>query len=286
MAVLALRVIDRTESRSGKADLSGAALSTLGFGLVIFGITQAPERGWTDAWTIGAILIGDILVATFFRHEARTSQPILPLRLFMDRERASAYAIRFLFTGAMVGFFFSAQVMQEVLGFSPLQARIGFLPMTLVNFAVAMAAPRLIARFGSARLMQVGTALTLVGLFALSRLDTASSYLLGMAVPMLLIGTGQGLAYGPMTASGVARVSASEAGPAAGLVNVSQQIGMSLGISIAVALGISAANGIADTAHHVARAAEVGLGTGSVLMLLAFGVSCLMPRPRCETVPA
>ncbi|HEY0274553.1 MAG TPA: MFS transporter [Paenirhodobacter sp.] len=280
MAALGSRYIDETARTPGRFDLPGAIGSTLGFGTLIYGIVQIAERGWRDPVTLAALSGGGVLIALFTWHEARTRQPIMPLRLFADRARVGAYGARFLYLGAMVGFFFfGTQVMQEMEGFSAFQAGLGFLPMTLVNFAVAMGVPRLTERMGHARLMLLGIGVTFAGMLWLSLVQAGSGYLTGIALPMVLIGAGQGFCFGPMTAAGIAGTAPRDAGAAAGLVNVAHQIGASFGLSLLVAIAALASGGMPVGAARMARGAEAAFGAGSVLLLLAFVVALvLIPR--------
>ena len=142
------------------------------------------------------------------------------MQLFRSPVRSGAYAVRFLYLGAMIGFFFfTTQFTQGVLGFTPLQAGLAFLPMTAVNFAVAMLVPHLIRRFPSAALLAAGVVATLAGMLWLSRVTTDSTYLLDVALPMVLIGLGQGLAFAPLTSFGINGVRPELAGAASGLLN-------------------------------------------------------------------
>jgi predicted MFS family arabinose efflux permease len=160
----------------------------------------------------------------------------MPLRLFASRRRTGAYVARFLYLGAMIAFFFfTTQFLQEVLGFDPLQAGLGFLPMTAVNFAVAMSIPRLVRRMPGSLPLLAGILITLAGMFWLSRAGVDSSYWTGVALPMVLIGAGQGLAFAPLTSFGIIGAPASDAGAASGLVNTFHQVGTCLGLGIAVA---------------------------------------------------
>src|SRR4051794_9045929 len=144
----------------------------------------------------------------------------MPLRLFADRRRSGAYAARALYLGAMMGFFFfTTQLMQSVLGFTAFEAGLGFLPMTVVNFAVATALPRVARRFGEAPTLVAGVALTLTGTTWLAQVDATTSYLSGVAGPMVPIGPGQGLAFAPPTRVGIAGGRAADAGPAPGRVD-------------------------------------------------------------------
>lgn len=104
----------------------------------------------------------------------------MPLRLFRSWERSGAYLVRLLYMGAMIGFFFfTTQYLQGILGFSPLQAGLAFLPMTLVNFIVALSIPRVVERFGNTAPLIAGVALTLAGMVGLSQLTPHSVYLRG-----------------------------------------------------------------------------------------------------------
>ncbi len=132
----------------------------------------------------------------------------------------------------MMGFFFTTQLLQAVFGFTAFQAGLGFLPMTVVNFGVATALPRLARRFGDAPVLVLGVALAAVGMGWLAQVTSTSTYLGGVALPMLLIGLGQGLAFAPLTTFGIAGVRAADAGAASGLVNTAHQLGMALGLAL------------------------------------------------------
>jgi MFS family permease len=211
LMLAARRYLAETDRRAGELDLAGALSSTFGMTTLVYGIVRSAVAGWSDPVTIASLSAGTILLALFVLIESRAKQPIMPLRLFASRERAGAYAARVLFLGAMMGFwFFTTQFLQTVSGFSPLQAGVAYLPMTLANFVVALAVPRLTLRLGNARLLAGGLAVTLIGMAWLSRLDATVPYLTGIALPMILIGVGQGGTLSPLTVAGVAGVAAEE----------------------------------------------------------------------------
>ena len=261
MMVAARRVLPETERRRGRFDAAGAVCATLGTGALVFGIIESADRGWTAPTTVLSLVAGAILLAVLIIHESRAEQPIMPLRLFRSRERSGAYAVRMLYLGAMMGFFyFTTQYLQDVLGFTPLQAGLGFLPMTVVSFAFATAIPRLAARISGAALLTAGVAITLAGMFWLSRLDAGDGYVAAVAVPMLLVGAGQGLTFAPLTGFGIAGVPAADAGAASGLLNTAHQLGMALGLGILV----TTSAGNPDRASQVSTAL-----TGSSVLLAA-----------------
>jgi predicted MFS family arabinose efflux permease len=268
MILLAPRYLPLTPRTRGRFDLVGALTATLGVGALVFGVIHSTEAGWSAPGTVTALVLGVALLVVLVLNEERAAQPIIPLRLFASRERTGAYLGRFLFIGAMIGFFsFTTQYLQTVLGLNALQAGLGFLPMTVVNFAVALSIPRLTRRIGSTTPLVVGITLTLLGMLWLSRVDAASAYLTAVALPMLLIGAGQGLAFAPLTSLGIAGATAQDAGAASGLVNTFHQVGMSLGLGVLVA--VAAAAPVVDGAGAVeALPAQVGAAlTGAAVLL-------------------
>ncbi|WP_291764090.1 MFS transporter [Cellulomonas sp. 73-145] len=269
MGIAAARVLPETPRVPGRFDTVGAITATAGVGALVYGIVDSTKAGWTAPSTVAAIVAGLILITVLVLNEARAAQPIMPLRLFANRQRAGAYAVRMLYLGAMMGFFFfTTQYLQDVLGFTPLQAGAGFLPMTAVNFVVAMSIPRLGARMSQGTILTLGVLFTLIGMGWLSRVGTADSYWLSVAAPMVLIGIGQGLAFAPMTSAGVHDVQPEDAGAASGLVNTAHQLGSSLGLGILVTIAAQTAGLTSTGAAAVARHVEAAL-TGSSLFLVA-----------------
>ncbi|MGF6114959.1 EmrB/QacA subfamily drug resistance transporter [Janthinobacterium lividum] len=269
MLVAARRFIAESARSGGQFDVAGAASSTFGLSALVYGLIRSAGAGWGDALTQGALAAGVLLLAAFIAIERRAAQPVLPLRLFADAQRNAAYGARVLFLGAMIGFFFfSTQFLQVVLRYPPSLTGLAFLPMTLVNFGVALCVPRLTRRLGNARLLAMGLGLTLLGMAWLSRVDAGTAYWLGVALPMVLIGAGQGMALSPLTAAGVAGVPAQDAGAASGIVNVAHQLGSSLGLATLVAvvgLGAGQLAGVPLLAHRV----TVALGSASAMLALA-----------------
>ncbi|QSE94994.1 MFS transporter [Rhodococcus pseudokoreensis] len=278
-------VLVETPRRTRRFDVIGALAATLGMGAVIFGIIESGDAGWGSVRVQAALVIGAVLLVALVVHEGRVQQPILPLRLFRSRERSGAYTARLLYLGAMVGFFyFTTQLLQDGFGFSPLQAGLAFLPMTLVNFAVALAVPRLSARLSNGTLLATGTALTLAGMAWLSRIGTLDAYLVDVALPMILVGAGQGLAFGPLTRAGIAGVDPADAGAASGLVNTAHQLGMALGLGVLVAISANVGgtlDGPAAVTDHVGAA----LTGSTILLLLALVVvlTVIVPAARHRT---
>jgi EmrB/QacA subfamily drug resistance transporter len=283
MILVAPRFIPESTRSRGRFDLIGAGSATLGVGALVYGIIHAAGSGWGAAATVLPILAGAVLLAVLVLAEGRAAEPVMPLRLFASRVRAGAYLARMLYLGAMIGFFFySTQYLQGVLGFTAFQAGVAFFPMTVVNFAVAMTIPRLTARLGQAVPLTAGVLLTLAGMAWLAQVQVTSSYWTSVALPMVFIGAGQGLAFAPLTSAGIAGVGASDAGAASGLVNTFHQLGMALGLSVLVAVSASSGHGLTPLAALTAHV-HTALTAGTVLLgacLLAVLGLILPAHPR------
>jgi EmrB/QacA subfamily drug resistance transporter len=280
MALLAPRYLPTTRPQPGRFDLTGALAATVGVGALVFGILESADRGWADPVVLVALAAAVLVLVGLVVHEGRAEQPIMQLRLFGDRRRWGAYAARALYLGAMmVFFFFTTQLLQGVLGFTAFQAGLGFLPMTAVNFAVATVLPRVVRRVGDAPALVAGVALTLAGMAWLAQVEFTSSYLSGVALPMVFIGVGQGLAFAPLTSFGIAGVRSDDAGAASGLVNTAHQLGTATGLALLVAA----------SAHTVDLTARVSTaltwGTGLLVLCLVVALVVIVPAQRGSVGP-
>jgi EmrB/QacA subfamily drug resistance transporter len=292
LAVLALapRFLPETERRSGRFDLTGAVTSTAGMTAVVYGFVRAASDGWGDRLTLASFAAGATLLAGFVVTEARAEQPITPLHLFASRERSGAYVARILVTGGMFSsFFFMTQFLQGVSDYSALQAGVAFLPMTAVMFAMGRVVPMIAPRFGNARLLKGGLLLAVGGVAWLSQISAGTPYFPQIALPLALIGIGIGIAFTPLTAAGIAGVAPNDAGAASGLLNVSQQLGASLGLGILItvfaAAGRSAAHDpLSDVSpqiearHELAHAVSASLTGSAILLALALAVAVAVIR--------
>ncbi len=283
LVLAAPRVLPETERRRGHFDLAGAVASTGGMSAIVYGIVRAGAAGWSDRITVGSLAAGVTLLALFVVNERRAAQPITPLRLFASRERVGAYIARVVFVGGMFGvFFFLTQYLQGVLGFSPVEAGVAFLPLTLMLFATTQFVPGLVARFGNTRVLVGGIVVALAGMAWISRIGAGTPYVTGVAIPMAILGVGAACAFTPLTAAGVAGVAAEDAGAASGLVNVAHQLGGSLGLGVLVTVFASSQS--AGTAHAISTA----LTAGAAMLVLALVVVLLVvrpPRPAVAPIP-
>jgi EmrB/QacA subfamily drug resistance transporter len=259
IAVIAItpRLLARSRRLAVRLDLAGALTSTAGMSALVYAFINAASDGWANRTTIGAFAAAVILLAAFGFIESRAQEPITPLWLLRDRSRAASYLARLLLVGGMFGmFFFLTQFVQEVLGFSPLEAGLSFVPMTGALLGMSRLAPRLVPRFGGKALLVVGL-IPVVGAMAwLSQVTPATSYVPGILVPMLLLGLGMGLAFVPLTMASLAGVPPQDSGAAASMVNVMQQVGGALGLAILVTIYGSARRAAASHPLPGASAVE------------------------------
>lgn len=268
-----LRFIKETPLHNGQFDLAGAISSTLGMFALVFGIVEAAEMGWASPLSWASLFAGVVLLALFFWIEAHAAQPLLPLSLLTDAKRNGAYAARLLFLCGMAGFwFFTAQYLQGVLGFSPMQAGLAFLPVTIPQLLTSLSVSTVVQRFGQRRTLLAGLALCVVGVGWFGFAATEVNYLNSVVMPMLLVGFGQGWVLAPLTVAGVTGVANHHAGAASGILNVAHQIGATLGLAILIVVYTNGSTPIID-AESMAQQAGYAFKAAALFLLAAFLVS-------------
>ncbi|MEV0334482.1 MFS transporter [Nocardia sp. NPDC050717] len=234
--ILALRCLTETERHTGTFDVLGAILSTLGMVGIVYGLTHG-SSGWTEAGTVVPIVVGVVLLGVFVYIERRADHPIMPLRLLADPVRAGAYLTFVLLMASMAGTYILLSIyIQESLGFSPLVAGIAFLPMALVQFAVAKSAPKLIARFGRKPVLLTGVVLMMLEAIWLTTTNESTNYVTGVLGPFILLGAGLSLAFVTLNLTVLGGLAPRDMGAASGLLQATQQIGLSLGVAILTTL--------------------------------------------------
>jgi EmrB/QacA subfamily drug resistance transporter len=284
-AILAApRFLDETERHAGRLDITGALTSTVGASALVFGIVHSAAAGWTAGSTIAALATGLALLAIFVATQGRSDQPLLPVRLLVDRPRAGAYAARFLFNAVLVSFyFFMTQYLQGVSGDSPLRAGVAFLPVTAAAFAAATLSARTSRRVGNDVLAIAGCAAMLIGTAWMSRISVDTGYVAGIAVPMIVFGIGQGLGLSSLTTAGMAGVRPRDAGVAGGLVNVAHHLGGAVGLGILVTVFAAAGSPGDQPQAILADRVSAALTAACLFLGLALAVT-LLTRARPRTV--
>ena len=283
LVLASMRYLHETQKHAAKIDIWGAVTSWAGMSLLVFGLVNAAEHGWQDSVTISSVVGGILLVMIFVQVEKRVAQPLIPLRLFSHAKRSGGNAGRFLFVGAMGGFwFFVSQFLQTVMGLNPLQTGLAFLPMTLASFAVAFMVPGLSRKYGEGLFLAGGLVLVAAGLFLLSQFQQNGSYVWQIAVPMLLVGFGQGAATIRLTSAGMTDLAPQDTGAGSGLVSTAVQLGNAFGLSIVIAVaGAVSVSGLNSTMAFVAQAHAALLGSGVLAVLALVSVSIwVLPKRK------
>lgn len=276
--VFGARHIAEPERHPAKLDVTGAVLATLGVASLVYGFIRAAEAGWGAASAVWPLVAGAVLVVTFVWSQTRVGHPMLPLRLFADRDRAAGYANFFLGPLSMMSaFFFLTQFLQEVSGYGALATGFAFLPMAVGIFVLSRAVPWLLPLLGPKPIAVTGTLLMSGGLWWVAQLSAGSGYVPGVLGPMVLMGVGGGLAFAPLNVLIMGTVPPADAGAAGGALQTMQQIGATLGLAVLVTVAGSASRGHAGT-DALVTGMTAAFTTSAFVALLTFGVALTFKR--------
>jgi len=240
---LCLRLLpaDRGQATSGRLDVAGAVLVTSALILAVYAIVNGNDKGWTSAQTLGLLVGSAVLLTSFLVLESRVSAPLMPLAILKLRNVATANVVGVLWAAAMFAWFFlSALYLQLVLGYSPLQVGLAFLPANLIMgaFSIGLSA-KLVMRFGIKVPLATGLLLAAVGLLLFARAPVDGNFLVDVLPSMILLGCGAGMAFNPVLLAAMSDVEPSESGLASGVVNTAFMMGGALGLAILASLAAS-----------------------------------------------
>jgi EmrB/QacA subfamily drug resistance transporter len=242
--VLARRYVpeSRDEQATGRLDVPGAVLASVGLGGLVYGLTEGPATGWTPV-TIAITAAGAALLALFVLVERRTAEPLLPLDLFRERQFAAANLVTFAVYAALAGALFLLPVqLQLVAGFSPVEAGAATLPITVIMLLLSARMGRLAARIGPRLPMTVGPIVAGLAMAWLSRVDAGATYLGAVAGPMLLFGLGLAITVAPLTSTVLAAAPDHQAGVASAINNDVARVAGLIAVAVLPALaGLSPA---------------------------------------------
>ncbi len=231
----------RDEHAHGSFDLAGAVTVTAGLVALVYGIVKAQEKGWGSAHTLGFGALSAALLTMFVFIERRSAEPLVRLSIFRVRTiRAANIVMLFVASGIFAMFFFNTLYVQRVLGYSPLEAGLAFLPFTGGIIVGAGLAQRLVPKLGAREVPLIGMALAVAGLLLFLRLEPGGTYLSDLLPAMILVSIGMGLTFVPVTLIATSGVPRDDAGLASGLFNTSQQVGGALGLAILSTLAATA----------------------------------------------
>ncbi|MFF4524168.1 MFS transporter [Streptomyces bluensis] len=278
-------------------DIPGAVLVTTGLVALVWGFTHAAESGWTTTLTWLLLAAGLVLLAAFVLVEQRTTHPLLPLRVVLDRDRAGAFLASLLTGAGMFGLLlFLTYYLQVNLGYQPLHAGLAFLPFSAGIIAAASFGAPLVPRLGPKPLMAVGIAVALAGTLWLLLVQPTGGYLPVVLPSMVLTGLGLGVFFVALPNTALSAVDPSDTGVASAMISTTQQVGGAIGPALLNTLYVSALTGfLAGHGETVTRAVQldgyvhgyrVAFTASAVLFALALAAVGLLVRTQRGAGPS
>jgi EmrB/QacA subfamily drug resistance transporter len=244
-AVVALSVAllpaARGPTDGSRLDVAGAVTVTGSLMLAVYAIVNGNETGWTTGQTLGLLAAAAVLLVVFLGIEARARSPLVPLRLFRLRNLTTANAIGILMAGGMfAAFFLSALYLQQVLGYTPLEVGLAYLPSTVIWGTASFAlSDKLVMRFGVKPPLLAGLSLMAVGILLFARAPVDADFAVDILPGMVLQGFGAGIGFNPILLAAMGDVEPRESGLASGIVNTSFMMGGALGLAVIASLADS-----------------------------------------------
>ena len=225
-------------------DIPGTILATGGLVALVYGFTKAATDGWDAAVTIGFLVAAAALLVGFVWWESRTSNPLLPLRVVLDRNRGTSFLVSVLIGAGLLGMFlFMTFYLQQTLGYSALRSGVAYLPFSGGIIVAAGIAAQLLPKVGPKALMAVGGVMATGAMILLTRLDLNSSYVTLILPAFITMSLGMGLVFVPLSSAALSGIGEHDAGVASAMVNTTQQVGGSLGTALLNTIFTTAAAG-------------------------------------------
>ena len=290
LATFRLLPADRKVAVGGEFDLKGASLATGGVLLLVFALIRAPEVGWGSAQTILELTGAAAIVAAFVVNELRANNPLFPYSILRVKGLVAANVTQLVaFAGFLSMFFFVTLYMQEVLGFSPIQAGLAYLPVTAAFAISAGISTQLIGRIGTRPVVAGGALIAALGIYWLSRIPVHGTYTSDVLPGLLTMPLGAGAVFVGVTIAANAGVPAHQAGLAAALLTAARQIGSALGLAIFSAIATSRTQHLLTT--HTPKTAALTDGyqralLASSIFVLAAAIIALRSSDTRETAPS
>ncbi|MEV6770154.1 MFS transporter [Nocardia sp. NPDC051030] len=229
-----LLLAKHTATERPKLDFPGTITVTAALFSIVYGFSKAESDGWTKPATLGFLIGGAVLLALFVALEARVRNPLLPLRVVLDRTRGASYTAVFLTAiGMFAMFLFLTYYMQQQLGYSPIITGVAFLPMVAGMVASSTTVPSLLVpKVGPKVTLVVGFLLATLGMALLTRIGVDTAYATHILPSLILMGVGLGTAMSTAFIGATSGVHHTDAGVASAMVNTSQQVGGSIGTAL------------------------------------------------------
>jgi EmrB/QacA subfamily drug resistance transporter len=289
VAVFALSLVllpaTRVAGDERRLDVWGAITVTAALMLAVYAIVNGNEEGWTSVQTTGLLGASALLLAAFLFIEGRIRAPLVPLSLFRLRNVATANIVAVLMAaGLFASFFISALYLQLVLGYSPIEVGLAYLPWTVIWGAVSIfLSDRLVLRFGIKTPMVAGLLLFTVGLALLARAPVDGSFAVDILPSMLLQGLGGSIAFNPLLLAASSDVGPEDAGLASGVVNTAFLMGGALGLAALASAADARTETLLDSGDGSLVALTGGYHAafllGALFGFVAAAVAAFMLRP-------
>lgn len=288
----ALRYIHESKAVArGGYDVPGAVTVTLGLTALVYGFTRAAPEGategahWGEPGTYLFFVAAAVLLTAFVLVEARSANPLLPLRVVEDRNRAGAY-LSMIFTGAglFAMFLFLGLFMQLILGYSPVRAGLAFLPFSLGIMAGSAMVSKLLPRVGPRPLMIPGLVAAAAGMLWLSRITPGSTYWPDLLPALVVISIGMACTFVPVSVVALHGIDGDDSGIASAVINTSQQVGGSLGTALMNTVAVTAAATFLAANPEIGDPAALTHGytraflVGAALLVIAAVIVALLIR--------
>jgi EmrB/QacA subfamily drug resistance transporter len=266
-----------------KLDIPGTITGSAGLFGLVYGFSHAAETSWTNGTTIAFLIAGLALLAVFVVLQQRVANPLLPLRIVLDRDRGGSYLAIGLSGIAIFGvFLFLTYYLQQNLNFSPIKTGLGFLPMTFaIMFSATTSQTKLLPKVGARPLVGAGLVLGAIGMIYLTGIGPHSSYASHVLPALIIMGLGFGLIFAPAISSATLGVDPSDAGVASAMVNTMQQIGGSIGTALLSTLAASATSSYLEgkgrpTQELIGQAAVHGYTTAFYWSAAIFAIAAVV----------
>jgi EmrB/QacA subfamily drug resistance transporter len=281
----ALLAESRSESATRHFDTAGAVSVTAGLSLLVYAIVDATQAGWGSTQTIGLLALSAALIAAFVAIEQRSDAPLVPFRIFRLRTLTGANAVGLLVGGSLFSmFFFITLYMQQVLGYSPIEAGLSYLPLAVMIIVASGVGSQLVTRVGFKPVLSAGMVLIAAALVWFSQVSVGGGYASDVLGPSLLAAVGLGFAFVTTTIAAVSGIREQESGLASGLINTSQQIGGALGLAVLATIANSRTDALFEDGAGRATALTEGFQSaflgGAVIALLGLVLTLVLIRGR------
>jgi EmrB/QacA subfamily drug resistance transporter len=247
--VIAPRFVRESRSeRETSQDVAGAVTVTAGLALLVYGVSKAPDYGWTSGRTLLELAGAAVLLIAFLVIESRTKDPLMPFRIFRVKTVAGADVAALLLGGVVfANFFVLTLYVQQVLGYSALKTGLTFLATAGTSVLWAGLAQALVTRVGAKTIMAVGFVAMIAGMLWYTQIPVHASYWSDLLPGYLLVGFALPFTFIPVSIAALAGVAHDEAGLASGLLNTAQQVGGAIGIAVASSVTLSHSNHLLKT---------------------------------------